>query len=101
MGSVSSTFKIKIEEGYPATVKGTRVQNYSLVANIIPTGPTVSTIIASGISTTGATLNGPLNANGISVVASFDYGKAVEYGMNVSPLPQKPQEQLQLQLQEL
>ncbi|QOW10577.1 T9SS type A sorting domain-containing protein [Kaistella flava (ex Peng et al. 2021)] len=52
-----------------------------------PTGPTVTTTAASGISTAGATLNGSINANGISTSASFDYGKTVGYGSTLTASP--------------
>lgn len=49
--------------------------------------PTVVTLAATAISTTGATLNGTVNANGASTTVSFDYGLTVAYGINVSGVP--------------
>ncbi|HEX4085853.1 MAG TPA: hypothetical protein VHY22_13150 [Chthoniobacteraceae bacterium] len=45
-----------------------------------PTAPTVSTDAASGVGTTVATLNGTVDANGLSTVASFNYGLTSTYG---------------------
>ena len=42
--------------------------------------PTVVTGIATGISRTGATLNGTANPNGAATTAYFEYGRTVSYG---------------------
>ena len=42
--------------------------------------PTVTTNAASAISSTGGTLNGSVNADGYSTVATFDFGLTVAYG---------------------
>ncbi|MBE0649110.1 MAG: T9SS type A sorting domain-containing protein [Bacteroidales bacterium] len=42
--------------------------------------PTVVTTAASSITSTGATLNGTVNANGASTVVTFDYGLTTGYG---------------------
>jgi len=42
--------------------------------------PTVTTIAASGLSSTGGTLNGTVNANGYSTVVTFDFGQNTGYG---------------------
>ncbi len=46
--------------------------------------PTVVTDAASSITTTGATLNGSINANNASTVATFDYGLTTSYGTTVT-----------------
>ena len=43
-------------------------------------GPTATTGAASGIGSTGATLNGTVNANGASTTVYFEYGTSVAYG---------------------
>jgi phosphodiesterase/alkaline phosphatase D-like protein len=42
--------------------------------------PTATTNAASGIGTTGATLNGIVNANGASTTVTFEYGPTTAYG---------------------
>jgi hypothetical protein len=45
-----------------------------------PMAPTVTTGSATGITATGATLNGTVNPNGTSTTAYFQYGTTVSYG---------------------
>lgn len=45
--------------------------------------PSVTTNAASSIATTSVVLNGTVNANANSTVASFDYGTTMSYGTNV------------------
>jgi len=46
--------------------------------------PTATTGSASSISTTGATLNGTVNDNGVTTTMSFDYGATTGYGSSAS-----------------
>ncbi|MFZ2327699.1 MAG: InlB B-repeat-containing protein, partial [Rhodoferax sp.] len=46
--------------------------------------PTATTGSASSISTTGATLNGTVNDNGVTTTMSFDYGATAGYGSSAS-----------------
>jgi phosphodiesterase/alkaline phosphatase D-like protein len=46
--------------------------------------PVVTTLEASGVSTSGATLNGTVNAKGISTAATFQYGLTTAYGTTVT-----------------
>ena len=46
--------------------------------------PSVVTAAASGISATGATLNGSVNDNGSNTSVSFDYGTTLAYGTNIA-----------------
>jgi hypothetical protein len=48
------------------------------------TPPTVTTTAATAISTTSATLNGTVNANGASTTITFQYGLTVAYGSTVT-----------------
>jgi hypothetical protein len=49
--------------------------------------PTVGTLAATAISATGATLNGFINANYLSSVVTFEYGKTTDYGSSVAAVP--------------
>ena len=49
--------------------------------------PTTVTLAATGVTTTGATLNGTVNANGASTAVTFDYGLTVAYGTTVPGTP--------------
>ncbi|MGH7595591.1 MAG: hypothetical protein ACREOI_04525, partial [bacterium] len=46
--------------------------------------PTVTTNAASNVSATSATLNGAVNANGLSTKVKFEYGTTTAYGDTVS-----------------
>ena len=46
--------------------------------------PTVTTNAASGIGSTGATLNGTVNANNDSTTVTFEYGTTTSYGTTVT-----------------
>ena len=49
-----------------------------------PAPPTVVTIAATDMTTTGATLNGTVNPNGQATTAKFEYGLTTAYGSPVS-----------------
>jgi hypothetical protein len=49
--------------------------------------PTATTNAAASITTTGATLNGLVNANNASTAVTFDYGLTTSYGTNVNATP--------------
>ncbi len=51
--------------------------------------PTVTTLAATAITTTTATFNGTVSANGASTTVTFDYGPTVAYGTN-APAAQSP-----------
>jgi uncharacterized repeat protein (TIGR01451 family) len=48
------------------------------------TAPTATTGVATGIGTTGATLNGTVDPNGQTTTAHFDYGLTAGYGLTAS-----------------
>ena len=50
-------------------------------------GPTATTGLATGTTTTGATLNGMVNANGQSATVTFEYGLTTSYGSTVTAAP--------------
>ena len=49
--------------------------------------PTVVTLAATSVTTTTATLNGTVNANGASTAVWFDYGLTVAYGASIAGTP--------------
>ena len=49
--------------------------------------PAVTTTAATGVTSTGATLNGTVNAGGASTTVSFEYGLTVAYGTTVPGIP--------------
>ena len=62
--------------------------NLTLTATgTVAVAPTVTTLAATTITGTSATLNGTVNANGGSAAISFDYGTGSSYGTNVAGLP--------------
>jgi len=46
--------------------------------------PTATTSAASSVTSSGATLNGTINANGASTTVTFEYGTTISYGSNVT-----------------
>ena len=59
-------------------------EDYVLNVNAASVPPTATTGSASGISTTGATLNGTINANNISTAVAFEYGTTTSYGTSLT-----------------
>ena len=49
--------------------------------------PTVVTTAATGITATGATLNGVITPNGASTTVSFNYGLTAAYGSTIAAVP--------------
>ncbi len=60
----------------------TNGSDMSFTTNPLP--PSVATDIASGITSAGATLNGTVNANGVSSTVTFEYGLTTSYGTSVT-----------------
>jgi hypothetical protein len=56
--------------------------DYTFTTLIPP--PTVVTTPATSITTSGATLNGTINANGTSTAATFEYGLTPAYGLTIT-----------------
>ena len=54
------------------------------VSDSTPSAPIVTTDAANSISTTGATLNGTVNANNDSTTVTFEYGTTTGYGSTVT-----------------
>lgn len=52
----------------------------------LPNAPVISAVVASAISSTGATLAGTVNPNGGGTTYRFQYGTSTAYGQNV-PVP--------------
>jgi hypothetical protein len=73
-----------------ATAKGNSMQswnwtpNLSITVNAAGNPPIVTTIAASGISQTEATLNGSVNPNGLATNYYFQYGLTTSYGSHTT-----------------
>jgi alpha-tubulin suppressor-like RCC1 family protein len=52
-----------------------------------PPAPVATTLAATSITITGATLNGTVNPNGNAAAASFDFGTGLAYGANFAATP--------------
>ncbi|MEI6656391.1 MAG: cadherin-like beta sandwich domain-containing protein [Verrucomicrobiota bacterium] len=59
----------------------------ALVASSAPPPPTVTTLGATAVFASSATLNGTVYAYGSSTAASFDYGTSSDYGTNAAATP--------------
>jgi trimeric autotransporter adhesin len=51
------------------------------------TNPIINTLAATGIDCSGGTLNGTINANGLTVNSFFDYGATTAYGSSTAAVP--------------
>ena len=58
---------------------------FSVLAAV--TAPSAGTMAATAIGSSGATLNGVVNANGAGTAVSFDYGPTTGYGFTVAATP--------------
>lgn len=70
---------------YSATDPGVYHVGLSFSSTAQP--PTVTTSAATSVTQTGATLNGTVNANGLSTSVSFEYGETTSYGSSVTAAP--------------
>jgi len=61
--------------------------NHSLAMTASPPPPLATTLAASGIGDSGATLNGNVAANGNTTTVSFEYGLTTSYGASVGATP--------------
>ena len=57
------------------------------ISGQIPVAPTVTTLAATNVLGTTATLNGSVNANGTSTTVTFNWGLTISYGNTVSGTP--------------
>ena len=62
-------------------------ENHSIGLVASPPDPVAITLAATSVTTTGATLNGSVNAAGGSAVVSFDYGITNTYGTQAAGTP--------------
>lgn len=63
-----------------ATSAGGTTYGADLSLNTTGSAPTVTTLAATDVTTSTATLNGTVNPNGLSTTVSFQYGKTTGYG---------------------
>jgi hypothetical protein len=58
--------------------------NFSKMQAALSSPPTATTDVASSVATTGAILNGTVNANDNSTEVTFEYGLDTNYGTSVT-----------------
>ena len=73
--------------GFPGTSTQSQLFGNDMTFTTLPLPPTVVTTAATAVTVTGATLNGTVNANGVSTAASFEYGLTTGYGSTVTATP--------------
>lgn len=61
--------------------------NVNEALSLLSDSPIVSTTSATGTGTTGATLNGSVNANNADTDVTFEYGTSVSYGNTIAAVP--------------
>jgi alpha-tubulin suppressor-like RCC1 family protein len=85
--AIVSTSTLNIGEGFAAAGSGAHAYHTLALVATPPPPPAAVTFAASAITSTGATLNGTVNASGNSTAVSFDYGISTSYGTNVAGTP--------------
>lgn len=61
---------------------------FSFMGGVVdPTAPTATTVAASSITNSGATLNATVNANNASTTVTFEYGTTTSYGSTINGTP--------------
>jgi gliding motility-associated-like protein len=60
---------------------------FTITINDLAEAPIATTNSATSVTSTGATLNGNINANGISTTVTFEYGLTTGYGTTVTATP--------------
>jgi len=94
MATINSTGLVTGVSNGTVYAKATAVQDSTVADSLLITlssqtaqPPSVITMAATDLTTTGATLNGTVNANDLATAASFDWGLTPAYGntLNASP----------------
>ena len=78
------TSALRTGERFLAAAGGYR---HSLAIVAAPPLPVATTLAASGILDTGATLNGSFSAQGTTATVTIEYGPTVAYGTTLTPTP--------------
>jgi len=93
LGSTNTAVSVTVTEFLPNTTYHYRVSatnangttnGADMTFTTLPQAPTAVTNGASAVTTTGATLNGTVNANGASTTVTFEYGTTTGYGITVT-----------------
>jgi hypothetical protein len=94
MASISPLGLVTAISNGTAYAKATAVQDTTVKDSLMITmsgqtaqPPTVITLAATDITSSGATLNGSVNANTLSTNVSFDWGLTSAYGNTVTAIP--------------
>ncbi len=87
-GTIPSSNNLAIRFRQNQTTAQLRIDDVKLTGTTAPSGPTVTTTAATPISASGATLNGAINANGVSTTSSFEYGTTGMYGNTAVASPE-------------
>ena len=94
MATISGTGLVTAVSNGTAYAKAIAVQDTTVmdslmitISNQVAAPPTVVTLPATNISSSGATLNGSVNANTLLTNVSFDWGLTSAYGNNIAAVP--------------
>lgn len=69
------------------TTGGLTVYGNDMTFTTAPNAPTVVTTAATSVTSSSATLNGTVNANGGTATVTFDYGLTTAYGTTINATP--------------
>ncbi|NVO11823.1 MAG: metallophosphoesterase [Bacteroidales bacterium] len=83
--TASTTYNYRVKA--VNSVGTTYGSNMTFTTTAAPIPPTATTVAASGISATGATLNATVNANNASTTVTFEYGLTTSYGSTINGTP--------------
>ncbi|MHB8481739.1 MAG: beta strand repeat-containing protein, partial [Nitrospiria bacterium] len=78
--SANATYHFRID----ATNNGGTSYGLDATFTTLASGPTVTTGSATSITSSGATLNGSVNPNGVTATAWFEYGLSATYGSSTA-----------------
>jgi len=73
--------------GDPTSSAQAMLYGADMTFTTLPLAPVVITTAATGITTSGATLNGSVNPNGVSATVTIQYGLTTAYGNSVAATP--------------
>jgi hypothetical protein len=79
-----TTFYVR---AYATNASGTSYGSQVNFATLDAQAPVVTTLAASDLSSSGATLNGTVNASGFQTAVTFEYGETISYGDSVAASP--------------
>ena len=84
LAGIRSNLQKRYEDlGYSTTIPDFETYINNFLADVVAK-PTATTMVATNISTSGATLRGTINANNLSTIIKFEYGTTTDFGSTIN-----------------